>query len=80
MHDAFDAGDDFLDRAHVGEIGSHEVIMGGEIVRLADIAPADVLIDRGQQLAHARADAAGRSGNKNFLHRASRECRGGVVP
>ena len=72
MHDAVDAGDDLLDRAQLGEIGRHEFLVGREIVRLADVAPADVRIDALQQLAQARADAAGRAGNQNFFHRASR--------
>ncbi len=41
MDDAVDAVDDRFDLRVVGEIGGHEVFVGGEIVGLANVAPAD---------------------------------------
>ena len=46
MDDAVDAGDDVFHRGEIGEVGGDEVLVGGEIVRLADVAPADARIER----------------------------------
>ena len=54
--------------AEIGEVGGDELLIRGQIVRLADVAPADARIDALEQLAQARADAAGRSGDEDFFH------------
>ena len=68
MHDAVDAGDDFLHRGHVGEVGGNEGFIGGKVGGLAHVAPANLRIVRGQHFAQPRADAARRAGDENFLH------------
>ena len=68
MHDAVDAGDDFLDRGEVGEIGGHEIFIAREIGGLAQITPADARVEALQGLAQARADAARGAGDEKFFH------------
>ena len=68
MDDALDAGSELFDRGVSGKVGCDEFLVWFEIVRLADVAPADRRIQRGKQLAHARADAAGGAGNQDFFH------------
>ena len=68
MHDAVDAGDDFLDRGEIGKIGRHEIFIGGEIAGLAQIAPADARVESFHELAQARADAARGAGDEKFFH------------
>ena len=68
MHDAVDAGGDFFHRGEIGEVGGDEILVGGKIGGLAQVAPADVRINAAQKLAQARAEAARGSGNENFLH------------
>src|SRR6516162_7356907 len=68
MHDAFHAGDGFLDLREIGEIGGNKVIAGSEIGRLAYIACPDAGINAAQNLTQSRADITGGAGNENVLH------------
>src|ERR1700758_799406 len=72
MRDAFHAGDRFFDLREIGQIGGNEIVVGGEIGRVADIARANVRVDAGQDFAQSRADIVGGAGNENFLHRSLR--------
>ena len=64
MDDAVDAGDDVFHRGEIGEVGDDEVLVGGKVVRFADVAPADARIEALHQLAQSRAYAARRSGHR----------------
>jgi hypothetical protein len=72
MNDAIHAGDRFLDLRQIGEIGGHEIVVGGEIDGLSDIARPKLRINGAQNLAQARADVSGRAGNENLLHHSPR--------
>src|SRR5262249_50388160 len=68
MNDALHAGDRLLDLRQISEIGRNEVIAGGEVRGLADIARPKMRINAAQNLAQSRADIAGGADNKNVLH------------
>jgi hypothetical protein len=65
MDDAVGACEQALDRVEVGEIGSDEGLIGREIRRCGEIAPADGRIDALQVAAQGGADGAGRAGDND---------------